>query len=223
MLPDPGASSLPIRKLRAPPTAEARLPVRAQRFHPLGSGPGSGQDVNTIVKQGCVGLLLALLLIAGVVLPANHRGLAAADLEQRALFQERVDYTLTTHDREDFRGQDLENTSFAGAHARDADFSGSNLHGAILSKGVFHGARFVAANLSNVLMDAADLRNTDLRNADLREAIATGVRWEGARINGADFTDALLDRSAAHQLCAGAEGIHPRTGVSTRSSLAPYC
>ena len=179
--------------------------------------------MNTIVKRGCAGLLLALLLVAGVALPTSNHGLAAAGPEQRALFQGRVDYTLTTHDRGDFQGQDLENTSFAGAHARDADFSGSNLHGAILSKGVFQGARFVAANLSNVLMDAADFRNADLRNADFREAIATGVRWEGVRIKGADFSDALLDTSAARQLCATAEGIHPRTGVSTRDSLAPYC
>ena len=176
-----------------------------------------------MIKRGCVVLLLVLLLVAGVALPAGDHGLAAAGLQQRALFQGRVDYTLTTHDREDFQGQDLENTSFAGAHARDADFSGSNLHGAILTKGVFQGARFVAADLRNVLMDAADFRNTDLRNADFREAIATGVRWEGARIKGADFSDALLDLSAARQLCAVAEGVNPATGASTRSSLAPYC
>ena len=177
-----------------------------------------------IVKRGCAALLLTLFLVAGgVALPTGGHRLAAAGLEQQALFQGRVDYTLTTHDREDFQGQDLENTSFAGAHARDADFSGSNLHGAILTKGVFQGARFVAANLGNVLMDAADFRNTDLRNADLREAIATGVRWDGARIKGADFSDALLDASAARQLCATAEGINPRTGASTRASLAPYC
>ena len=182
--------------------------------------------MNTIVKRGWPGLLLALLLVAGVgvALPIGGHGLAAAaGLEQRALFQGRVDYTLTTHDRENFQEQDLENTSFAGAHARDADFSGSNLHGAILTKGVFQGARFVGANLSNVLMDAADLRHADLRNADLREAIATGVRWEGARIKGADFRDTLLDLSAARQLCAIAEGINPQTGVSTRDSLASYC
>ncbi|MDE0647558.1 MAG: pentapeptide repeat-containing protein [Synechococcus sp. SB0662_bin_45] len=180
--------------------------------------------MSTIVKRGCLGLLLALVLMAGAALPPiGGHGLAAAGLEQRALFQGRVDYTLTTHDREEFQGQDLENTSFAGAHARDADFSGSNLHGAILTKGEFQGARFVGANLSNVLMDAADFRNTDLRNADLRESIATGVRWEGARISGADFSDALLDLSAARQLCAMAEGINPQTGASTRDSLAPYC
>lgn len=176
-----------------------------------------------MIKRGCQGLLLALVLTAGAALPIGAHGLAAAGLEQRALFQGRVDYTLTTHDRESFQGRDLENTSFAGAHARDADFSGSNLHGAILTKGVFQGASFVAANLSNVLMDAADFRDADLRDADLREAIAPGVRWQGARISGADFSDALLEVGAARQLCAMAEGINSRTGASTRDSLAPYC
>ena len=117
--------------------------------------------MNTIIKRGCAGLLLTLLLVAGggVVLPIGGHGLAAAaGLEQRALFQGRVDYTLTTHDRENFQEQDLENTSFAGAHAR-----------------------------------------------------------------GADFSDALLDLSAARQLCAMAEGTNPQTGVSTRDSLASYC
>ena len=179
--------------------------------------------MKTMIQRGCAGLLLVLLLIAGVALPTGDHGLAAAGLEQQALFQGQVDYTLTTHDREDFQGQDLENASFAGAHARGADFSGSNLHGAILTKGVFQGARFMGATLSNVLMDAADFRNTDLGNADLREAIATGVRWEGSRIKGADFSDALLDLSAARQLCAIAEGVNPETGASTRDSLAPYC
>ena len=173
--------------------------------------------------SGAALVLAVLLLAAGVALPMGSHGLAAAGLQQQALFQGRVDYTLTTHDRESFQGQDLENTSFAGARARGADFSGGNLHGAILTQGVFQGASFVAANLSNVLMDAADFRNTDLRNADLREAIATGVRWDGARVKGADFSDALLDPGAARQLCAIAEGVNPHTGTSTRDSLAPYC
>jgi len=175
------------------------------------------------IKGGWASLLLILILIAGLALPAGGDGVRAVALEQRALFQERVDYTLTTHDRENFQGQDLENTSFAGAHAHGADFSGSNLHGAILSKGIFQGARFVGANLSNVLMDGADFRNTDLRSADLREIIATGVRWQGAQIAGADFSEALLDLDAARQLCRAADGVNPQTGVTTRDSLASYC
>ena len=78
-----------------------------------------------------LGLLLPLLLMAS---PAQALDTSAGvGLQDRALFQEKVDYTLTNQSNGDFEGQNLANTSFAGAVGRGANFRGANLHGAILT------------------------------------------------------------------------------------------
>ena len=48
-------------------------------------------------------------------------------LQDRALFQERVDYTLTNQSGGDFHGQNLFNTSFSGATGKGADFTNALL------------------------------------------------------------------------------------------------
>ena len=68
-------------------------------------------------------------------------------------------------------------------------------------------------------MDRADFVGTDLRDAVLTGIIASGSSFTDARIEGADFSDALLDRDDQRRLCRDAEGINPSTGVSTRDSL----
>lgn len=175
-------------------------------------------------------LLLSLkrwLVIVGVLLVISGGGtpVLALDtsmgigLQDRALFQERVDYTLTNQSGNDFHGQDLRNTSFAGAVGRNADFSDANLHGAIFTQGAFAEADFHGADLSDALMDRADFSGTDLRGTLLSGVIASGSSFAGARIEGADFSDALLDRDDQRRLCQEAEGVHPTTGIATRDSL----
>ena len=140
-------------------------------------------------------------------------------LQDKALFQERVDYTLTNQTDADFHGQALSNTSFAGAVGRGANFAGADLHGAIFTQGAFADADFKGADLSDALMDRADFSGTDLRNALLNGVIASGSSFAGAQIEGADFSDALLDRDDVVRLCRDAEGINPTTGLGTRESL----
>ncbi|TGH24015.1 MAG: pentapeptide repeat-containing protein [Aphanocapsa feldmannii 277cI] len=165
-----------------------------------------------------VPLPLLSSLLALVLLLWGHpvMGLDTASgfgMEDRALFQQRVDYTLTTQDRGDFSGQ------FAGAHATQADFSGATLQGGIFSRGVFSESDFRGADLRDALLDMADMSGTDLRDAVLSGAIASGSTFLGARIEGADFSDALLDHQTESGLCRRAKGTNPLTGVATRDSL----
>ena len=101
-----------------------------------------------------LGLLLPLLLMATPALALDTS--AGVGLQDRALFQEKVDYTLTNQSNGDFEGQNLANTSFAGAVGRGANFRGANLHGAILTQGAFAEADSQGADLSDALMDRAD-------------------------------------------------------------------
>ena len=43
--------------------------------------------------------------------------------------------------------------------------------------------------------------------------------YEIEEIEGADFSDALLDREDQRRLCRDADGINPQTGIATRDSL----
>lgn len=69
-----------------------------------------------------------------------------------------------------------------------------------------HGTKF--------LTNAMHMCDQDFTNANLISAL-----FDGASIEGADFSDALIDRVATIKMCKVASGVNPTTGVSTAESL----
>ena len=119
----------------------------------------------------------------------------------------------------DLHGQDLSKSSIAGAVARDADLSGVDLHGTVLTLSDLKGSNLNGINLTDTLSDRVNFQKTDLRNSILVNMIASGSSFAGAKIEGADFTYAILDSDDQKALCQIAEGTNPITGISTRESL----
>ncbi len=178
--------------------------------------------------------LLGLILCMLIISPAQALDSAMQSLgQERAIQQERFresfngvkeageqpNYVLTNVTGRDFHGQNLSNTSFAGAIAREADFSEADLSGTTLTRVDFLGANLQGVDLTDTLADRANFQETDLSNAVLTNMIAMGSSFAGANIEGADFTNAVLDSDDQARLCREAEGINPTTGISTLESL----
>eukprot|EP00262_Sarcandra_glabra_P007125 TRINITY_DN196_c0_g1_i3.p1 TRINITY_DN196_c0_g1~~TRINITY_DN196_c0_g1_i3.p1 ORF type:complete len:237 (-),score=37.16 TRINITY_DN196_c0_g1_i3:169-819(-) len=118
------------------------------------------------------------------------------------------------HVNENFR-----RANFTSADMREADFSGSTFNGAYLEKAVAYKTNFSGADLSDTLMDRMVLNEANLTNAVLVRTVLTRSDLGGATIEGADFSDAVLDLPQKQALCKYASGTNSITGVSTRTSL----
>lgn len=128
-----------------------------------------------------------------------------------------------------YNQENLINADFSGRSLTDSSFTKANLRNSNLSNTDLRGVSFFAANLEQANLQGADLRSAtldiarlteaNLTNAILEGAFAYNVKFNGATIEGADFTDVDLRADTQELLCKVAKGTNPVTGRNTRETL----
>ena len=160
------------------------------------------------LHKSCKRLFIFLPLIIGLLLnPISANALYPSDPSP-------VDVL-----KDDLHGKDLQNTEYVKYDLSGQDLGEANLEGAYFSVTTAKNANFKGANMSNVIayavrFDNADLSDSNFSNGELLKSV-----FDGAIIDGTDFTDANLDLSERKSLCSRATGTNSKTGVDTFESL----
>ena len=121
--------------------------------------------------------------------------------------------------KEDLHGADLQNNEFVKYDLSYQDLGEANLQGAYMSVTTAQNSSFKSANMKDLIAYAVRFDNADLSDANLTNGELMKSVFDGAIIDGADFTDANLDLSQRKSLCERASGTNPQTGVNTIDSL----
>lgn len=166
----------------------------------------------SICLRRLLGALLGLLLL---LLPLSLGGSAALAITAPELRGQRSLQDL----QPDMHGRNLQQQEFLKANLEGFDFSGSDLRGAVFNNSNLQGANLSGADLEDVVAYASRFEGSDLRDAVLRNGMLMQSRFREASIEGADFSDAVLDLPERKALCARAGGTNSRTGIATRDSL----
>lgn len=154
------------------------------------------------------GFLLAVVLL--IALPQSVQ--AASSGAVRA-----IDDFATSN--KDYAGQNLIRAEFSNARLSESNFSGADLRGAVFSGSDLRNSNWKGVDFGDGIAYITDLSGADLSDAVLTSAMMIGSVFKDAKITGADFSYAVLDRSQVIELCKTASGVNPKTGVSTRESL----
>ncbi len=123
--------------------------------------------------------------------------------------------------QQDFSGQDLTGNDYTRADLTESDLSHTNLELVRLFTTRLNRANLEGANLRGATLDGASLVGANLKDAVLEGAYAINIDFRGINIEGADFTDVLLDPRDNDKLCEIASGTNPETGRETKETL--YC
>tara|TARA_B100000131_G_scaffold248814_1_gene241971 strand:+ start:654 stop:1232 length:579 start_codon:yes stop_codon:yes gene_type:complete len=119
----------------------------------------------------------------------------------------------------DLHGKDLQNTEYVKYDLSSQDLGEANLQGAYMSVTTAKNASFTGANMKDLIAYAVRFDNADLSNADLTNGELMKSVFDGANIDGTDFTNANLDLAQRKSLCSRATGTNSKTGVDTFDSL----
>ena len=119
----------------------------------------------------------------------------------------------------DLTGAQLSTEEFANINLDRTDFSRSNLIGTVFSTSTLTGTIFRGADLTQTIMDQVRLIDVDFSDAVLEDAMMLRTEFRNVKIDGTDFTGAILNALQTKQLCAIAKGTNSKTGAETRDSL----
>ena len=190
---------------RATAQAEAGLPGLASK---------DGSVVAAFMGFLFAGLvpLLALLLVLLPLTPLAQPALAITAPELRG--------QRSLQDLEpDMHGRDLKQQEFLKATLEGFDLHDADLRGAVFNSSNLRQANLSNAKLTDLVAFATRFDGADLRGAVFSNAMLMQSHFRDALIEGADFSEAVIDLPEQKALCARASGTNSSTGVATRDSL----